>query len=271
MSPSRAQHPFHLLNTYDSQQDLSDTPFNSPSYPSFRDQRNLVASPYGESKSRRPAMTDVSSTIHRPAGAKPSGLNDARRDIHDDIRAHSRRDSAGKVFCRGSALDVSNRRACQGPPSHRPTYQILMQHRLPITIPTPTSQLADQMPVSLHRCGCLPLHPRRSPACIRMPLLRRRDILHLLEWLNPLPYLRSRGYQVGGTTTTTHPGPQKRVPAQIPPCSVTSSPTTSSLNMTARARFRPLSYLVHPTCSHQRCDASMEDVRPYQSQLAART
>jgi hypothetical protein len=167
--PARSQHPFPLLDTYDSQQGHSDTPFNSPSYPSFRDQRNFATSPYHESKSRRPVMADVSLTIPGPAGAKPSGLNDAGRGIHDDIRAHSRRGSAGKVFCRGSALDASDRRTCQGPPSHRPTYQILMQRRLPITIPTPTSQLADQVPVSLHRCGCLLLRPRRSPASIRMP------------------------------------------------------------------------------------------------------
>ena len=113
-------------------------------------------------------MTDVSSTIPRPAGVKPNGMKDAKRDIHDDIRSHSRRGSAGTVFCRGSAFDASDRRACQGPPSHRPTYQILMQPRLPITIPTPTLQLADQTPASLHRCGCLLLPPRRFPTSSRM-------------------------------------------------------------------------------------------------------
>lgn len=165
--PAHSQHPFPLLDAYD--QGHSETPFNSPVHPSFRDQRNLATSPYDELNSRRPVMTDVHSTIPRLAGAKPGGLKDAKRDIHDDIRAHSRRGSAGTVFCRGSTFDPSNRRACQGPPSHRPTYQILMQHRLPITIPTPTSQVADQMPASLHRCGCPRLRTRRSPSSIRMP------------------------------------------------------------------------------------------------------
>jgi hypothetical protein len=165
---SRSHPPLHLLDVYDSQQGHSDA-FISPSHPSFQDKRNLATSPYDESKTRRPIMADASATIPRSAGTKSSGLKDSKRDIHDDIRAHSRRGSAGKVFCKSSVLNVSNSEACQGPPSHRPTYQTLMQ-RLPITIPTPISRLADQMRVFPHRCGCLRLHlPHRSPAFIRMP------------------------------------------------------------------------------------------------------
>lgn len=167
VSPTRSQPPLHLLHVYDSQQGHSDTQFISPSHPSL----NLATSPYDDSKTRRPIMADASTTIPRSAGTKSSGLKDSKCNIHDDIKAHSRRGSAGKVFCRSSVLDVSNSEACQGPPSHRPTYQTLMQ-RLPITIPTPISRLADQMPVFLHRCGCLSLHlPRRFPAFIRMPRL----------------------------------------------------------------------------------------------------
>lgn len=103
VSPARSQPPFPLLDAYE---DHTDTPFISHPHPSqkvnFQDQRSL-ASPYDESKSRRPVMADVSSTIPRPACAKHNGLKDSKRDIHDDIRAHSRRGSAGKVFCRGSA------------------------------------------------------------------------------------------------------------------------------------------------------------------------
>lgn len=168
-SPTRSQPPLHLLDVYDSQQGHSDTSFISPSHPCFQDKRNLATLPYDESKTRRPIMADASATIPRSAGAKSSGMKDSKSDIHDDLRAHSRRGSAGKVFCRSSVLDVSNSETCQDPPSHRPTYQTLMQH-LPITIPTPMSRLADQMPVFLHRCGCLRLHlPRRSPAFIHMP------------------------------------------------------------------------------------------------------
>jgi hypothetical protein len=167
-SPTRSQPPLHLLDVYDSQQGHCDPPFISPLHPSFQDKRNLATSPYDESKSRHPIMADASATIPRSAGTKSTALRDSKRDIHDDITAHSRRDSAGKVFCRCSVLDLPNCQACQGPPSHRATYQILMQ-RLPITIPTPISQLADQMPVFLHHCGCLRLHrPRPSPS-IRMP------------------------------------------------------------------------------------------------------
>jgi hypothetical protein len=84
------------------------THFISPSHPSFQDKRNLATSPYDESKSRRPIMADASATIPRSAGAKSSGLKDSKRDIHDDIRAHSRRGSAGKVFCKSSVLECSN-------------------------------------------------------------------------------------------------------------------------------------------------------------------
>ncbi|KAH9176426.1 hypothetical protein EDB89DRAFT_161418 [Lactarius sanguifluus] len=97
VSPARSQPPFPLLDAYE---DHTDTPFISHSHPSqkanFQDQRGL-ASPYDESKSRRPVMADVSSTIPRPACAKHNGLKDAKRDIHDDIRAHSRRGSAGSA------------------------------------------------------------------------------------------------------------------------------------------------------------------------------
>ncbi|KAI9437758.1 hypothetical protein H4582DRAFT_1815298 [Lactarius indigo] len=107
VSPARSQPPFPLLDAYE---DHIDTPFISHPHPSQKanvhDQRSL-ASPYDESKSHRPVMAAVSSTIPRPAGANPNGLKGAKRDIHDDLRAHSRRGSAGKV-------------ACQGPPSHRP-------------------------------------------------------------------------------------------------------------------------------------------------------
>lgn len=101
VSPARSQPPFPPLNAYDSQQGRSDTPFISPSHPSqkasFQGQRSLATSPYGEPKSRRPIMVDVSSTTPRPAGAKPTGLKDADRNIHDDIKAHSRRGSAGSA------------------------------------------------------------------------------------------------------------------------------------------------------------------------------
>ena len=169
VSPTRSQHPLHLLDAYDSQQGHSDSAFISSSHPSFQRESSLATSPYDGSKSRRPVMADASSTMPRSTSAKFNGMKDSKRDIHDDVGAHSRRCSAGKVFCRSSVLDVSNRWACQGPPSHRHTYQILMQ-RLPITMPMPISRLADQMPVFLRRCGCLRLHrPRRSLASIHMP------------------------------------------------------------------------------------------------------
>ncbi|KAI9442111.1 hypothetical protein H4582DRAFT_2109820 [Lactarius indigo] len=103
VSPARSQPPFPLLDAYE---DHIDTPFISHPHPSQKanvhDQRSL-ASPYDESKSHRPVMAAVSSTIPRPAGANPNGLKGAKRDIHDDLRAHSRRGSAGKGLS-GSAV-----------------------------------------------------------------------------------------------------------------------------------------------------------------------
>lgn len=104
-SPTRSQQPpLHLLDVYDSQQGHSDTSFISPSHPCFQDKRNLATLPYDESKTRRPIMADASATIPRSAGAKSTGMKDSKPDIHDDIRAHSRRGSAGKVFCRNSVF-----------------------------------------------------------------------------------------------------------------------------------------------------------------------
>jgi hypothetical protein len=97
-SHTRSQPPFHLLDAYDSQQGHSGTPFISSSHPSFQDERNLATSPYDESKSCRLVMVDASSTIPRSTGAKSSSLKDSKRDINDDIRAHSRRGSAGECF-----------------------------------------------------------------------------------------------------------------------------------------------------------------------------
>ncbi|KAF8274421.1 hypothetical protein EI94DRAFT_1713379 [Lactarius quietus] len=44
------------------------------------------------------ADADADATIPRSAGTKSTGLRDSKRDIHDDIRAHSRRGSAGSTI-----------------------------------------------------------------------------------------------------------------------------------------------------------------------------